>query len=126
MCFVFSRERRFPRRLKAMVPSPDSYGGTGTLALGGLAAGGALGTKPTGVVFAPVLLGLAALAVLLHEGSTRRKVRDLAVVLLAPLVMAGYWYARNALLTGNPLYPLQVSALGRVWLAGWYGPEVMR
>ena len=25
-----------------------------------------------------------------------------------PLVMAGYWYGRNALLTGNPLYPLQV------------------
>ena len=101
-------------------------GGMGTLALGGLAAGGALGTKPTGVVFVPVLLGLAALAVLLREGSNRRRVRDLAVVLLAPLVMAGYWYARTALLTGNPLYPLQVSALGRVWLAGWYGPEVMR
>jgi hypothetical protein len=39
--------------------------------------------------------------------------------------MVGAWYGRNAWLTGNPLYPLQVRLLGRVWLAGWYGPEVM-
>jgi hypothetical protein len=47
-------------------------------------------------------------------------------VLLAPLSVAGFWYARNAWLTGNPLYPLHLEAFGRVWLAGWYGPEVMK
>jgi hypothetical protein len=39
--------------------------------------------------------------------------------------MAGAWYGRNIWLTGNPLYPLQVRVLGRVWMTGWYGPEVM-
>ena len=41
-------------------------------------------------------------------------VRDLALVTLLPLVMSGFWYAQNLILTGNPLYPLHLSALGRV------------
>ena len=40
--------------------------------------------------------------------------------------MAGYWFVRNAGLTGNPLYPLEVSVLGRVWLPGWFEPSAMR
>jgi len=96
------------------------------LALGGLAAGGALGTKATGVVFVPPLLALASLAVVRREWNARRRLLGLAMILLAPLVMAGYWFAHNAWLTGNPLYPLHVEAFGRTWLAGWYGQEVMR
>ena len=41
-------------------------------------------------------------------------------------LMAGYWFARNAAMTGNPLYPLQVSVLGRVWLPGWFESSAMR
>jgi hypothetical protein len=40
-------------------------------------------------------------------------------------VLEGYWLARNAWLTGNPLYPLHLAAFGRTWLAGWFGPEAM-
>jgi hypothetical protein len=101
-------------------------GEIGTLALGGLAAGGALGTKPTGVVFVPVLLALAALAVLVRRCTTRYKWRALLVLAATPLVMAGSWYGRNAWQTGNPLYPLQVQVLGRVILPGWYASDVMR
>jgi hypothetical protein len=96
------------------------------LALGALAAGGALGSKAVGVVFVPPLLALAVLAVLRRARPVRDKAVSIALIMLLPLVMAGYWYGRNALLTGNPLYPLHVEAFGRVWLAGWYGPEVMR
>jgi hypothetical protein len=48
------------------------------------------------------------------------------LVALLPLATAGFGYARNAAWTGNPLYPLHVAAFGRVWLRGWYGPNVMR
>ena len=33
---------------------------------------------------------------------------------------------RNALLTGNPLYPLEVRVLGHMLDPGWYGPDAMR
>ena len=101
--------------------------GLPSLILGGLAAGGALGTKAVGVVFVPILLLLGDAVGRLAAGIVRSS-GDGAwrMIVLTPLVMAGYWYGRNALLTGNPLYPLQVEAFGRVWLAGWYGPEAMR
>jgi hypothetical protein len=99
--------------------------GTRALVLGALASGGVLGTKPTGVVFGGLLLGLAALAVWLNRSSMRQAMAHLALLGVLPLVMAGAWYGRNAWLTGNPLYPLQVRVLGRIWLSGWYGPEVM-
>ncbi|HEX8201096.1 MAG TPA: glycosyltransferase family 39 protein, partial [Isosphaeraceae bacterium] len=97
--------------------------GAGSLALGALAAGGAWGTKPTGVVFVPPLLALAALAVVLRPAPGRDRLRHGALLVALPLVMAGFWPARNAWLTGNPLYPLDVPALG---LTGWHGPEAMR
>ena len=50
----------------------------------------------------------------------------IAIVVLLPMVTGGYWFIRNAVLTGNPLYPLEVRVLGRTVWAGWYGPEAMR
>ncbi len=101
-------------------------GGPGSLALGALAAGGALGTKATGIVFVPILLILAILATLHRHGHRSRAVLHVGILFTLPAVMAGYWYGRNALLTGNPLYPLHLEVQGRVWLAGWYGSDVMR
>jgi len=36
------------------------------------------------------------------------------------LVLAGPWYLRNALLTGNPLYPIDVNLLGHRVLSGMF------
>ncbi len=99
---------------------------TRTLALAGLAAGQALGTKAVGIVFVPPLLLMTIVAVALRAGPARMKVRSVLVVAATPLVTGGYWYARNALLTGNPLYPLDVRILGRTIWHGWYGPDAMR
>ncbi len=101
-------------------------GDAGTLALAGLAAGGAWGTKVIGTVFVPPLLAAAAVAVVARGGSLRGRLGHLIVLALAPWPMAGYWFARNAWLTGNPLYPLQVAAFGRVWLPGWFESPAMR
>jgi hypothetical protein len=100
--------------------------GLPALVLGGLAAGSALGTKAVGVVFVPPLLACGLLAAV-RGGATRAgKVGGVVIVLTTPFVASGFWYARDAWLTGNPVYPLHLEALGSVWLAGWYGPEVMR
>ncbi len=101
-------------------------GRTPELSLGALAAGGVLGTKPTGIVFGGLLLGAAALAVWLRRSSLRQALGHLVLLGLLPLVMAGFWYGQNVWLTGNPMYPLHLNVLGRVWLAGWYGSDAMR
>lgn len=94
----------------------------GALLLGALAAGCAWGTKPTGAVFVPPLL-LLGLALVLSGPLPRRTRRvHAAVWVLGALAMVGFWLGRNLLLTGNPLYPLDVPALG--WI-GWYDQSVM-
>ena len=95
------------------------------LALGALAAGLALGCKATSIVFVPPLLALATLPAVMRGRGVAAKLGGVLAVWLLPLLVGGFWYARNYLLTGNPLYPLHVKALGHVWLAGWYGPDVM-
>jgi hypothetical protein len=96
------------------------------LVLGALAAGAALGTKAVGVVFIPPLIALVIGAILVQSGPARTKVVRALVIALFPLVSGSYWFIRNGLLTGNPLYPLEIRVLGRTLLSGWYGPEAMR
>lgn len=100
--------------------------GLASLVLGGLAAGLALGTKAPAVVFIPPLLVVGVTVAGWRADSVAGKLFAAVLVGLVPFTVAGFWYARNAILTGNPLYPLHVEALGRVWLRGWYGPDVMR
>jgi hypothetical protein len=77
------------------------------------------------VVFVPPLTLLCIGAAVSREPTARRKVWGALLAGLSPLVVAGFWYGRNMWMTGNPLYPLHLEAFGRVWLEGWYGPEVM-
>ena len=101
-------------------------GGAETLILAGLASGGAFGTKAPGIVFVIPFLSLMALVILARAETWPRRFSQLILLGLATAAMPGYFLGRNAWLTGNPLYPLHVEAFGRTWLAGWYGPEVMR
>jgi hypothetical protein len=94
-----------------------------SLALGALAGGCAWGTKPTGTVFVPPLLALVGLWAILKRRERRAWVVDLAILVALPMVGVAYWFGRNAVLTGNPLYPLDLPWLG--WV-GWYGSDVMR
>ena len=96
------------------------------LVLGALAAGEALGTKAIGVVFVPPLLALAIAGLLIQPGSRRAKWFRVAIVAIVPLATCGYWFLRDAWLTGNPLYPLDVRVMGHTLWAGWYGPDAMR
>ena len=100
--------------------------GTVALILGGLAAGIALGTKPVGVVFVPPLLALVIVAKAARTRSTRKTLAALFMILCCLLLTSGFWFGRNFLLTGNPLYPLHVELSGRTILSGWYGRDAMR
>ncbi|HEU5115324.1 MAG TPA: 4-amino-4-deoxy-L-arabinose transferase, partial [Isosphaeraceae bacterium] len=49
-----------------------------------------------------------------------------AALVLSALVPSAYWYGRNVLLTGNPLYPAHVEVLGWTIWPGWYPRSAMR
>jgi hypothetical protein len=101
----------------------------GTVVTTGCALGLLLATKYIGVLFAPVILAMLALAA---WGERRRAaagekvpLRRLAgLVLLLAVVMGvtgGYTYLRNTVTTGNPVFPAPVRILGAEVLPGWGG-----
>lgn len=100
--------------------------GPAALLLGGLAAGCTMATKVHGVVFVPPLLVVAAGSAIAHRAGRVRLARDLLILALAPLTIAGFWYGRLWWETGNPLYPVHLVVFNRVVLAGWYGTDVMK
>lgn len=79
---------------------------TWSVGLAGLFAGAAAGMKYTGAA-AGLLIGLVA-AVLLRDRLTRRHVIAFAVPAVA---VALPWYLKNAVQTGNPVYPLLFGAV---------------
>jgi hypothetical protein len=101
-------------------------GGMPALVLGALAAGEALATKPTAIVFVPPLLALVLVGLLIQAAPWRKRLWRIATVAIVPLATGGYWFLRDAWLTGNPVYPLDVRVMGRALWAGWYGPDAMR
>src|SRR5438034_1375273 len=81
-----------------------------------LMAGFAAGSKLMGLLV-PALLGAAVLAVLAWRAEPRRRLAGAGLAFgLVVLVAASPWYVRNAVETGNPIYPFGYSVFGgRYW-----------
>ncbi len=102
--------------------------------IGGLACGIALGSKLTFIPATFMLLVIVAILPLMFRrpemcsrsgpGAT---VQSLAIFVTAIALCSSFWYVRNAVLTGNPVYPMAVN-VGNVALfdgvdASVYFPE---
>jgi len=92
------------------------------LLVAGLATGMVLGMKGTGIVWAGALI-LVALTLLIRAGRTGRLHRRMgargAVAFLVPcLALGSYWFARNWIEVGNPLYPFHVEVGGTTLFEG--------
>jgi hypothetical protein len=61
-----------------------------------------------------------------RRSSLSRRIRSLGLLLISILLPSGFWYARNMWMTGNPLYPLDLSWFDHRILVGWYGTDAMR
>ncbi|HEY7375845.1 MAG TPA: phospholipid carrier-dependent glycosyltransferase [Polyangia bacterium] len=85
-----------------------------------VALGLAVGSKYAAAALAIPFAALAAAGWLRHRP---RDVRGAALALVAALATGGFWYARNAAVTGNPLYPVAFPGLP---LPALYGGAEMR
>jgi hypothetical protein len=104
----------------------------GVAVVAGAALGLLLATKYIGVLFVPPVLAVIAAAVWIEwierrrqEPAERPRARTLLGIALAlALAMAisgGYTYLRNAVTTGNPLFPAPVKVFGVEIFPGWGG-----
>lgn len=95
----------------------------GVLILFGIAAGLLIGTKSIGLIysFVPVLLFVFYL-----RGRGRHAAADVVKVVCLAAAFGGFWYVRNWIETGNPLFPLDVNLFGLHIFPGAYGKEAMR
>jgi hypothetical protein len=104
----------------------------GTTVTAGAALGLLLATKYIGVLFAPVILAMLGIAVWIErrrrerpdvgERPPVRRLAALAALLAVTMALAGgYTYLRNAVTTGNPIFPAPVSIGGVEILPGWWG-----
>lgn len=91
----------------------------------GLAIACLVGTKYAGLMLLPVFAPLlVASAVAGSRQGGLGLVKALAFAAGAALAFGGFAYFRNALATGNPLYPADIRLGGLLTLPGW--PEVSR
>lgn len=82
------------------------------LLLAGLGIGLAFGSRWYGISAAVVVLTVWVLASLIARRPLRQVARGGAILAATVLAVGGYWLIRNAVLTGNPIYPAHVSLLG--------------
>jgi hypothetical protein len=97
--------------------SEPLQGGMRWLGLAAFCLGVAAGSKYQALIFLP----LVALFVVRHE----RRPRAWALVLLCFLAPCVYWYARNALMTGDPFNPIGARVFGFTeWIPADYVQQV--
>lgn len=83
----------------------------------GIALGFVLASKYTALLACPIFLFLAD-----TPFRARWRARHYLIAIGLILVLAAPWYVRNAVLTGNPLYPVDVNVAGIHW-RGLFGTE---
>jgi hypothetical protein len=79
----------------------------------GICLGIYLGSKYAALVFLPVFLIPLAYFCL-----TQRQYKLLWWIAPGTLLLSGYWYLRNAWLTGSPIYPASLEILASLWPKG--------
>ncbi|NOT00841.1 MAG: hypothetical protein HOP29_09455 [Phycisphaerales bacterium] len=94
----------------------------GLMTLAGIACGIALGSRISYLAAAPPLVVIVVVAARTGFGGVRNGALPIvgAVTRFGTgiLVCSGFWFARGAIEAGNPFYPLEIKAAGRVLLPG--------
>jgi 4-amino-4-deoxy-L-arabinose transferase-like glycosyltransferase len=79
----------------------------------GLLLGGALGTKYTALLFCTAMAALGIVRIIKDRGQRLALVKSAVVVGSVAVAASGIWYARAAVLRGNPVYPFLSEWVGQ-------------
>jgi len=101
--YLFEFER--PRHVESMV-------------LFSIAGGLFLGVKYSGPAYLLLLCGGASVILLRRNFSGQVITYFYMIFVSFTVLFGGYWFIRNLMLTGSPVYPLQISLLGRTVFPG--------
>ena len=88
----------------------------------GVMAGMAAAIKYPGALF----VALPCFAVVLWQSCRTRRFLPVATFLLAAVLVGGIWYLKNAILLGNPVYPLCSNLFGSEFPAGFSAESYAR
>lgn len=87
-------------------------GARGDLVMAGLGLGLAFGSRWYGITSVAVVLATWVAWMLLRRRAPRVLLREGALLGAVVLAAGGFWLLRNFVLTGNPIYPVDVDPLG--------------
>jgi len=97
----------------------DKRGPLRMSALAGLAAGLSMGVKYPGAVFVTIPVAALCLAAGFRNGKPRVAVAAAALAGIMAVASFSPWLVRNAINTGNPLYPLLYRVFGGAHWSAW-------
>lgn len=92
------------------------------LFLMGLAAGLFIGTKYLGIPYLLPLLFIGFIAIgHIYKWNVRSISKGVAFIVAGLLMTGGFWYIRNWVVAGNPLFPMEIKLFGMRIFEGYYG-----
>lgn len=93
----------------------------GDILLFGISVGLFVGTKYLGVPYiAPLILAAFVIALIKFKNNKKKIIPPLLISASAAFLTGGFWYIRNWINSGNPIFPVEVKALGVEIFQGYY------
>jgi 4-amino-4-deoxy-L-arabinose transferase-like glycosyltransferase len=103
-----------------LLPADDGKRTRFEVALAGLAAGLAFGSKYLGIILIILLVPL-----IFSARDDKKKLLNFIIFIAAAAVTGAYWYIRNLAVTGSPFYPIGLDLFGISVFKGAYIREAM-